>query len=291
MKILITGASGQIGQHLIPLLATTHHEFIAPPRRALDITDAINTQTAITAYKPELIINLAAYTAVDLAESNTDLAFAINSWGTENVARASAAIGAAIIHISTDYVFSGRKSTAYTEEDEPSPINVYGKSKLAGEQAVAKLNPRHLILRTSWVFSRKSKNFFTTMLSLANKKEAISVVDDQIGSPTYAQDVARTIIHLVNQLESFCDYDWGTYHYAGAPYASWFSVADYIFKGLQRSGATLPKIMSISTARYNSVAKRPANSCLATQKITKNFEIMPSHWQARLDDLLRSSPH
>lgn len=286
MKILITGASGQIGQHLSPLLVKAAYELFAPTRRELDITDFANTRSVVATYKPDLVINLAAYTAVDLAESNADLAYAVNSHGAKNIGRASAEVGAPIIHLSTDYVFSGGKRCPYNEEDETFPINVYGKSKLEGERELKKANPNHLILRTAWVFSSKSKNFLTTLLELAKKKDVVAVVNDQVGSPTCAHDVATTTAHLIRHLKHLQDRDWGTYHYAGAPCASWFNMATQIFKTLKRSGVIHPQLVPTTSSQYSSPAKRPANSCLDTQKIITRFHLQPSDWQARLDELV-----
>lgn len=287
MKILVTGASGQIGKHLIPQFATTEHTVIALDHQQLDITDLDKTVQLFKYYQPELTINLAAYTAVDLAEKNSTQAFSVNQQGAENISKAAACIDAAIIHLSTDYVFSGNKSTPYTENDIPDPINIYGKSKLAGELAVRECNARHLILRTAWVFSNESKNFLTTMLRLAQQQDVISVVDDQSGGPTYAKHVAQTITTLTRQLQDFTAADWGIYHYSGTPYTTWFEFAQAIFQtAQQRNGFTPPQLTPIKSSHYKTLARRPHNSQLSNKKIIDRFAIQPGNWPLALQELL-----
>ncbi|HEY8939203.1 MAG TPA: dTDP-4-dehydrorhamnose reductase [Cellvibrio sp.] len=286
MKILITGASGQIGKHLISQFANTGHNILALDRQQLDITDFNKTVHIFNTYQPELTINLAAYTAVDLAEENSEHAFLVNQQGAENISKAAAGIDIPIIHLSTDYVFSGTKSAPYTEDDVPDPINMYGKSKLAGELAVKKSNPRHLILRTAWVFSNEPKNFLTTMLRLAETQKTISIVDDQTGGPTYANDIARTLAILANQIQGFTASDWGTYHYAGMPYTTWFEFAQAIFQlAPQRDGFEPTQLIRIKSSQYKTLAKRPRNSQLNTQKITDRFAIPPANWHLALKEL------
>lgn len=287
MKILVTGASGQIGKHLITQFGNTEHSIIALDRQQLDITDLDKTVQTFKNYQPELTINLAAYTAVDQAEENSKQAFLVNQQGAENVSKAAANIDAPIIHLSTDYVFSGNKSTPYTENDIPDPINIYGESKLAGELAVRECNARHLILRTAWVFSSESKNFLTTMLRLAQQRGVISVVDDQSGGPTYAKHVAQTLVTLTNQLPNFTAADWGIYHYSGTPYTTWFEFAQAIFQvAQQRDGFTPPQLTPIKSNQYKTLAKRPHNSQLDNQKIIDRFAIQPSDWPFALQELL-----
>jgi dTDP-4-dehydrorhamnose reductase len=287
MKILITGASGQIGKHLTTQLADTTHDIIALNHQQLDIVHADSTRQTLHFHQPDLVINLAAYTAVDAAETNSDQAFAINHQGAENIGKASAEINAAIIHLSTDYVFSGEKKSPYTEDDIPAPLNVYGKSKLAGEIAVKNSNPKHLILRTSWVFSNEQKNFFRTMLELGKTKKTISVVNDQKGGPTYAPDIASALITICHQIKTFTQSDWGTYHYTGEPYATWFEFAQQIFQSAkQNDGLINPELIPIPSSQYPTAAIRPLNSCLDQQKITARFTIQPSNWRAAIAELL-----
>jgi dTDP-4-dehydrorhamnose reductase len=288
MKILITGVSGQIGKHLTSQLKNSEHSIIALDHRQLDIIDSEKTFDVMQNHLPDLVINLAAYTAVDLAEENIQEAFSVNHVGAENVSKAAAKINAAIIHLSTDYVFSGEKESAYDESDTPDPINIYGKSKLAGEIAVATQNPKHIILRTSWVFSSEGKNFFKTMLGLVKKENDVSVVSDQIGGPTYAGDIATAIIKISEESRHFSSNNWGIYHYSGTPYVSWYEFTREIFQQvkLQDDEIYLPTILPIASDQYPGKANRPRNSRLNNQKIISKFDIQPCNWRYKLQQLL-----
>ena len=288
MKILITGASGQIGKHLIGQLKKSEHTIVALDQQQLNIIDSDTTFNVIQNHLPDLVINLAAYTAVDLAEENIQDAFFVNHIGAENVAKASAKINATIIHLSTDYVFSGEKESAYDESNAPDPINVYGKSKLAGEISVATQNSKHIILRTSWVFGAEGKNFFKTMMELARKEDSISVVSDQFGGPTYVGDVATTIIKISEESQHFSSNDWGIYHYSGTPYVSWCEFAREIFQQakLQSDEIYFPKILPIASDQYPGKASRPRNSRLNCQKIIRKFDIQPCDWRYKLQQLM-----
>ena len=288
MKILITGASGQIGKHLIPQLSTTNHKIIALGHDQLDIVDSAKVVDVLSTHQPDLVINLAAYTEVDEAETNPDHAFAVNHQGAANISKAAQHINAAIIHLSTDYVFSGDKGAPYTESDAPKPLNMYGNSKLEGEKAVIQNNPRHVILRTSWVFSNTQKNFFSAMLMLRQKAERISVVDDQIGGPTYAKDIALTIIILCEQITNFTKDDWGIYHYSGSPYTTWYTFAQHIFQ-LKTQNDNAPELIPIPSSQYVTKARRPLDSRLNNQKIIRRFSIQPSDWQAAVTELMGKS--
>lgn len=291
MKILIAGPSGQIGKHLTSQLTHTTHDFITPDRQQMDIVDFDKTMEFIKLKRPDLIINLAAYTAVDMAEDDIENVFAINQQGAKNVAIAAAAINAAIIHLSTDYVFSGEKKLPYTENDIANPINIYGKSKLGGEVAVAAHNPKHIILRTSWVFSLENKNFFTAMLNLAKKQNRISIVSDQFGGPTSADDIAQTLMAITNQLDTFSSSDWGIYHYSGAPYVSWYEFAETIFQEAKTQNQLMqcPELVAIESRKYPGKAKRPLNSRLSNEKLNKRFGIQPCDWRYKLQQFLKAS--
>lgn len=291
MKILITGASGQIGKHLTSQLTHTAHHFIAPDHQQMDIVDFDKTMELIKYIRPDLIINLAAYTAVDMAEDDFENAFAINQQGAKNVAIAATEINAAIIHLSTDYVFSGEKKTPYIENDIAHPINVYGKSKLEGEVAVAAHNPQHIILRASWVFSLEKENFVTIMLNLAKKQNTISIVNDQIGGPTSADSIAETLITITNKLDTFSSSDWGIYHYSGAPYVSWYEFAETIFQEAKTQNQLMqcPELVAIESRKYPSKAKRPLNSRLDNEKLNKRFGIQPCDWRYKLQQFLKAS--
>ena len=286
MRVLITGASGQLGQSL--LMQKNHlHELIAFSRTQLDITDADQLNTFIKESKPDVVINLAAYTAVDQAENNIDAAFAVNAEAVKNIAKITNSHQIPIIHLSTDYVFSGDKELPYLETDIPNPINVYGKSKLAGEIAIREYNPMHIIVRSSWVFSAIGKNFLKTILRLTQEKKEISVVNDQIGGPTCADDLASFLILLLNQLNQFSDSDWGVYHYCGTPYVSWFGFAQEIINQLDFKSVDLPnaRIIPISSRQYAG-ATRPANSRLNMEKAQVRFAIPSIDWRYKLKQLV-----
>ena len=287
MKVLITGKNGQVGSCLVSQLSNmTEINFLALSREELDITNAEQVSKIVNEYKPSVIINAAAYTAVDKAESEVELANAINNLGPKNLAKAAAQVNAAIIHISTDYVFAGNKEGLYTETDEVNPQGVYGQTKLAGEESVAQECDAHIILRTAWVFSEFGNNFVKTMLRLAQTRDTLGVVGDQFGGPTYAGDIAKAIISIAQQLQQGST-KFGVYNYSGYPHVSWQEFASEIFekafaKNLIQSPIT---VNSILTADYPTPAKRPANSKLDCSKITTDFSIQPSDWKAALNTI------
>ncbi len=290
MRALITGASGQLGQSL--LMQKNHlHELIAFSRAQLDITKADQLNAILEESKPDVVINLAAYTAVDQAEINIDAAFAVNAVAVKNMAKITNRFQIPIIHLSTDYVFSGDKDEPYLETDIPNPINVYGKSKLSGEIAIREHNPMHIIVRSSWVFSARGKNFLKTILQLTEEKKEISVVNDQIGGPTCADDLASFLIVLLNQLNKFYDSDWGVYHYCGTPYVSWFEFAQDIINQLDSKSVDLPsaRVIPIASRQYAG-ATRPANSRLNMEKAQVRFGVAPSDWRYKLKQLIALEP-
>lgn len=218
--------------------------------------------------------------------------YAINELGPRYLAQASAQIGATILHISTDYVFEGNKQGCYSETDVTNPQGVYGLSKLAGEKAVIAENAKHIILRTAWVFGEQGNNFVKTMLRLGAGREALSIVGDQFGGPTYAKDIAATLINIMMQLaENTAEVDenkyYGIYHYSGLPHVSWYEFARTIFAKAQEQKVldSIPTLCSISTAEYPTPAKRPTNSTMNTSKITDTFSIQASNWTTALDNL------
>lgn len=287
MRVLISGKNGQVGSCLVSQLSDDPSiDFLALGRLELDITNAEQVNKIVSEYKPSVIINAAAYTAVDKAESEVELANAINNLGPKNLAKAAAQINAAIIHISTDYVFAGNKDGLYTETDEVNPQGVYGQTKLAGEQSVAQECDAHIILRTAWVFSEYGNNFVKTMLRLAQTRDTLGVVGDQFGGPTYAGDIAKAIISIVQQLQQGTT-KFGVYNFSGYPHVSWHEFAKEIFtKALsQRAIETPVTVNAISTFEYPTPAKRPANSKLDCSKITTNFSIQPSDWKAALNTI------
>tara|TARA_R110002050_G_scaffold299569_2_gene465601 strand:- start:9938 stop:10813 length:876 start_codon:yes stop_codon:yes gene_type:complete len=284
MRILITGKNGQVGKCLVDLLeAQTDITFLALNREELDITDAIQVSKIVSEFEPDIIINAAAYTAVDKAEQERQLANAINRDGPSNLALAAQKINAAIIHISTDYVFDGDSVDSYTESDVTAPQGEYGRSKLAGEQAVAHACPKHIILRTAWVFGEHGNNFVKTMLRLAKTRESLGVVADQFGGPTYAGDIANAIVTIAKQIVDG-NQAYGTYHYSGFPHVNWHAFAEKIFEiALDKGVLVQPiKVNPITTLDYPTPAKRPANSRLNTEKIKNAFLIEASDWQLAL---------
>jgi len=252
LKILVTGASGQLGKELAQLPRQTDIEIIGLTREQLDITDLVVCRKVLDEYRPNAVIHCAAYTAVDQAEAEPDLAFSVNAAGTRNLAVAAEEIGAKFLYISTDYVFDGRGTTPYIEYDAPNPQTVYGKSKFAGEQLVQTLNSRYFIVRTAWIYGKHGNNFVETMLKLAGEKDELKVVRDQIGSPTYALDLAYFLIDLVRT-----DY-YGTYHVSNTGSCSWYEFASAIFR---EAGITI-KLEPCTTSEFPRPAPRPAYSVM-----------------------------
>lgn len=285
MKVLVTGANGQIGHCLQQQLRAGVWEYLALTHAELDITDPIAVNNIIKKFHPDVVINAAAYTAVDKAESERDLAYAVNRDGPANLARAAKEVNAAILHISTDYVFSGDATDAYTEGDSTNPQGIYGQSKLQGEQAVIAANDKHIILRTAWVFGEHGNNFVKTMIRLGRTNESLSVVADQEGSPTCAHDIAKTLLTIAQYYADGRFISWGTYHYSGLPYVSWYEFAEAIFVEVERAGLyskPIPKLMAITTAEHPTAARRPANSKLNCRKLEKTFGLQPCDWRLAL---------
>ncbi|WP_283709991.1 dTDP-4-dehydrorhamnose reductase [Pseudoalteromonas prydzensis] len=287
MKILITGKNGQVGSCLVSQLQSMSSvSFLALSRDELDITNAEQVDNVVNEYKPSVIINAAAYTAVDKAESEHELAHAINCLGPKNLAKAATNVNAAIIHISTDYVYAGDKLGPYSELDQVDPQGVYGQTKLAGELAVMKECPAHVILRTAWVFSEFGNNFVKTMLRLAQTRDTLGVVSDQFGGPTYAKDIASAILKIAQHIEQGST-KFGVYNYSGYPHVSWQEFAKQIFESaLTHSIIAAPIVVDgIATADYPTPAKRPANSKLDCSKIASDFNIAPSDWLSTLNNI------
>ncbi|APO67479.1 dTDP-4-dehydrorhamnose reductase [Rhizobium gallicum] len=280
MRIAVTGKQGQAVQSLMRRGAEKGVEIIAVGRPEMDLADPASVAAAFSLVHPDVIVSAAAYTAVDRAESEPDLAFAVNAAGAAAVAEAAARIGVPVIHISTDYVFSGDKSSAYTEEDMTGPISVYGQSKLAGERAVAAANPNHVILRTAWVYSPFGANFLKTMLRLSETRDHLSVVADQTGSPTSALDIAEAILAIASRLVTDPAPSLrGTFHLTGSGEASWADFAEEIFAELHKSGGKSIRVERITTADYPTPAKRPANSRLSGDKLASIYGIRLPDWK------------
>ena len=285
---LITGANGQVGSQLVQQLqAQPNTTVIATDRNTLDITDRAAVFQAAQTHRPHIIINAAAHTAVDKAESEPDFARAINVDGTRHLAEAAQNIGAAFLHISTDYVFDGKGETPYRESDATAPQSVYGQTKLDGETAALAACPRTIVLRTAWVFGEHGNNFVKTMLRLGRERDTLSIVADQFGAPTYAGDIAAALIKIAQHITTGQPTKYGVYHFSGSPYTSWHGFASEIFRhaAAQNLLPRVPVLNAIATSDYPTPAKRPANSRLDCSKIQAAFGIAPSDWQAALGSL------
>ncbi|CAH7133989.1 dTDP-4-dehydrorhamnose reductase [Vibrio chagasii] len=288
MRVLITGCHGQVGTCLTAQLNHSKNTTVlALDREHLDITKQDSVNAVISEFQPTIIINAAAHTAVDKAEEEIDLSYAINRDGPKYLAQAAQSVGAAILHISTDYVFEGNKAGEYVETDATNPQGVYGESKLAGEIAVAEACEKHIILRTAWVFGDKGNNFVKTMLRLSENRDALSIVGDQFGGPTYAGDIANVLIQIAKRITQGDTVEYGVYHYSGLPHVSWFDFADAIFDVAVEQGvlANKPSLTSITTDQYPTPAKRPSNSRLSTEKIKLGFSVKASDWKAALNNI------
>lgn len=288
MRVLITGCNGQVGSCLTKQLAHGNNtEVLALDREHLDITNQDAVNTVITEFQPSVVINAAAHTAVDKAEEEVDLSYAINRDGPKYLAQAAQSVDAAILHISTDYVFEGNKAGEYAETDTTNPQGVYGKSKLAGEIAIAEECDKHIILRTAWVFGEHGNNFVKTMLRLGATRDALSIVGDQFGGPTYAGDIAKALIQLAKCITQDDTVEYGVYHFSGLPHVSWYEFADAIFDVAvqQKVLVNKPALTSITTDQYPTPAKRPSNSRLSNEKIMTNFFIEASDWKVALNNI------
>ena len=284
MRLLITGWQGQLAQALVARsVRLADVEACAVGRPALDLCSLPTIERAMTEVRPTLVINAAAYTAVDAAETDEAAAHALNADGAGLIARAAAQRGVPIVHISTDYVYDGAKATPYVETDATNPLNAYGRSKLAGERAVAGANPDHIILRTCWVYSATGKNFVKTMLRLAADRPEVAVVDDQIGCPTFAPHLADAILELARGLQQSGGAGrWGIYHAAGSGATSWCGFSRAIFDEVGARGGKAPSVKALTTAQYPTPARRPANSRLDCSKLFANFGIRQPEWRAGL---------
>ena len=279
-KILVTGANGQLGQCLQKISSQFEEfEFIFTDSETLDITNKEEVNDFFWQNAPDFCINAAAYTAVDLAETDIEKAFLVNADGTENLAEACAENNAQFIHVSTDYVFDGENNLAYTEEDFTNPLGVYGASKLAGDELALEVNPYSVILRTSWVYSEFGKNFVKTMLNLFATKDELNIVADQFGQPTNANDLAEAIMKIIKS-EKITP---GIFNFSNLGRISWFDFAEKI---AELSEAKI-KLNAIETSQYPTPAKRPKNSVLDLDKISKTYAIQLKSWEESLEDCVQ----
>jgi dTDP-4-dehydrorhamnose reductase len=280
-RVLVTGAGGQVGCDLITL-GGAGLELLGFDRAALDITRPDAVDAALDRVRPRLVVNLAAYTAVDKAEDEPDAAFAVNRDGAANMARACRRVGIPMIQVSTDYVFDGTKEGAWREDDPVAPLSVYGKSKAAGEAAVRAALADHAILRASWVFGAHRRNFVRTMLGRIGKSEELRVVDDQRGCPTAAADLACALVAIAHRMLAGPGRHAGTYHYCNDGETTWFGFAQAIFARAKERGLEPPRLVPIKAADYAAKARRPGNSVLDCTKTVARFGIVRPPWRESL---------
>jgi dTDP-4-dehydrorhamnose reductase len=279
MRILVTGREGQVARSLAAL--GRDHELVFAARPEFDLGDFASIEACVERVRPDLVVSAAAYTAVDKAEDEAELAMRINGEAPGVLARAAAKIGAKVIHLSTDYVFGGEDEGAWREGDPVAPLNAYGRSKALGEAEVAASGADHVILRTSWVYSPVGTNFVRTMLRLAAERDSVRVVDDQVGNPTSAADLARGIEAVIGQWQP------GTYHLAGEGEASWAVFADAIFAESAACDGPTAVVVPIGSHEYPTKARRPANSRLDCVKFSSTFGWQPAPWREALWPVVR----
>jgi dTDP-4-dehydrorhamnose reductase len=286
--VLVVGCRGQVGREVMATRPPAGVSPIGLGHGDIDITDRDAVRRAVDRHRPTLMINAAAYTAVDRAESEPGAAFAVNADGPANLAEAAAAAGISLIHLSTDYVFDGAKAEAYTEDDPVRPLGAYGASKAAGERAIRERLDRHVILRTSWVFGMHGTNFVKTMLRLGRERDQIHVVADQWGCPTGAADIAEAILGIAHRIliQGWGD-AWGTYHFAGRGATNWCDFAEAIFERAQPFWGRRPEVAPIATADYPTPARRPAASVLDCTRFDRTFALPRRPWTERLDRVVR----
>lgn len=286
MKILVCGRNGQVAQTLQQTLGDLG-ELHVLGRDQLDLAHPERIADRVRAIAPDLIINAAAHTAVDQAESEPELAFAINAQAPGVFAEEAARLGIPLIHYSTDYVFDGSKQGRYTEDDATNPLGVYGQSKLAGEQAIAAVGGQHLILRTSWVYSTHGRNFLLTMQRLLQEKPELRVVADQIGAPTWAGTIANSTRQLIQRWQAGQAGAWGVYHLTAEGETSWFGFAQAIGEQLKAQGKPCANLVPIPSSEYPTPARRPLNSRLDCSRLQREWQVSQPDWHQALIDCLK----
>jgi len=280
MRIAVTGKQGQVVSALLERGPVSGVEIVAVGRPELDLVDRASIRAVLSQIKPDVIVSAAAYTAVDKAESEEELAFVVNAEGPTAIAEVAKELGVPIVLLSTDYVFSGNKPGRYVETDTTGPVSAYGRSKLAGEEGVAAANPNHVILRTAWVYSPFGANFLKTMLRLAETRDALNVVADQHGTPTSALDIADAVIAIATRLCADSDPKLrGVFHMTGSGEGTWADFAEAIFAGLQVKRGKVVSVRRITTADYPTPAARPANSRLSNDKLKQVYGIVLPDWR------------
>ncbi len=287
MRILLLGAQGQLSREL-QLCLGDQAELIVMGRERLDLAQPEQIRRRVRELRPALLVNAAAYTAVDQAEREPEAAFALNATAPAVLAEEAAALGAPLIHFSSDYVFDGRKATPYSEDDPPNPLNVYGHSKLAGERAIQAVGGAHLILRSSWVYSLHGSNFLLTMQRLLQEREELAVVADQIGAPTWAGSIARASAQMIQHWRSGQGGPWGLYHLCAEGETSWFGFASAIAEQLRAQGKAVARLQPIPSSGYPTAAQRPCNSRLDCRRLRRDWQVQLPDWHAALLECLRS---
>ncbi len=286
--MLVTGREGQVARSLRERsLVAGHIDAVFCGRPGFDLTDVRTVRTSVLDAKPDIVVSAAAYTAVDQAEDQPETARAINREGAGAVAAAAAELGVPVIHLSTDYVFSGEGDQPHRETDPAEPRCVYGRTKLEGEAAVAAANGQHVILRTAWVYSPFGRNFVKTMLRLARERDDVAVVDDQWGNPTSALDIADAVLHIAATLLAPGPARWGVYHLAGTGATNWSGFARHVLETSRRHGGPWMAVRDIPTASYPTRAERPANSRLDTRRLQEAFGLQLADWQASSSDVVK----
>ena len=287
--LLLLGKSGQLGHAVERQASASGISCTALDRGQLDVTERDAVLEIVERLRPSAVVNAAAYTAVDQAEEDQDAAFAVNERGAAHIAEACENIGAPVFHVSTDYVFDGRKEAPYEEDDPAAPLNIYGQSKLAGEEAVRKNCPRrHVILRTSWLYGLEGHNFVKTMLRLGSREDTLRVVDDQFGNPTFADDLAGAVLSLAGRLSTNDrpQEGFGTFHYAGQGTVTWCGFARAIFELTAPQTVRHPQVVAIRSKDYQTSAKRPTNSTLDCSRLQRVHGIVSREWRTALAEAL-----
>ena len=289
MKVMVIGSGGQLGWELMRQAEGSEMQAMGLDLPEFDLTSRTAVEQAMAAAQPDIVINAAAYTAVDKAESDQETAFAVNRDGPALLASSCRAAGVPLIHISTDYVFDGSKKSPYQESDPVSPLGVYGRSKAQGEREVQDRLEQHLIFRTAWFYGVHGANFVKTMLRLGRERESLGVVNDQTGGPTYAADLAKALLIAVERYGEQGDLPWGLYHFCGAGQATWYKFALKIFKiSASYEKLQIKELKPLSTSEYPTPAQRPANSLLDCGKFTRSFHLNIPPWEQSLTTMLSS---
>jgi len=288
MKVLITGANGQVGCELAAIARQLEIDHVSYNRAQLDITDTKAIQAVVDEQRPDVVINAAAYTAVDAAENDSDAAFSVNRDGVENLALSCRSSDIPLLHISTDFVFDGKKAGAYKEDDQTNPLSVYGASKLAGEDVLRQTWQKYIILRTSWVYGAQGNNFVKTMLRLMRERDQLSVVDDQWGCPTSAQSIAATLLAIASAVVEKGVEAWGVYHFCSSGRTNWYVFAKEILRLASEKEFLGISMTPISSEQWASPAARPKNSELSTKKLERTFGIEIEPWQDPLSSVISS---